>query len=190
MGRKRKQSMEVKSDFTDGQEMISVRGARVHNLRDLNVDIPRDAFVVFTGVSGSGKSSLVFDTVFAEGQRRYLESLSVYARQYLDQLQRADVDIVEGLPPTISIDQRGGSMNPRSTVATVTEIYDYMRVLWARLGVAYCWKCDEPIRQQSPEQIVDRTMSLGEGRRVLVLAPWVRGRKGRHAEVFEKIRKT
>src|ERR1700733_3850299 len=134
-------------------EVIRIRGARVHNLQNVDLDIPRDKLVVITGPSGSGKSSLAFDTIFAEGQRQYIESLSVYARQFLHQMERPDVDLIEGLQPTISIDQRAGSANPRSTVATVTEIYDYLRLLMARLGAAFCYQCGTPIRQQSAEEI-------------------------------------
>ena len=170
-------------------EMLRIRGARTHNLRNIDLDIPRDVLVVITGPSGSGKSSLAFDTIYAEGQRQYFESLSAYARQFLDQLERPDVDLIEGLQPTIAIDQRAGSHNPRSTVATVTEIYDYLRVLMARLGTPTCFQCGAAIRQQTPEQILDELSALGEGTKVMLLAPFVRGKKGAHAEVFESIRK-
>ena len=170
-------------------EFIQIRGARVHNLRNIDLDIPRDQFVVITGLSGSGKSSLAFDTLFAEGQRRYIESLSVYARQFFDQLERPDVDIVDGLPPTISVDQRRGSANPRSTLATATEIYDYLRLLYARTGTPHCPRCDRPIQQQTQERMVELTLELGANRRVLVLAPLVRGRKGQHKDVFQRIRR-
>jgi excinuclease ABC subunit A len=169
--------------------VVRVRGARVHNLQDLDVEIPRDRLVVLTGVSGSGKSSLAFDTLFAEGQRRYIESLSSYARQFLDQLERPDVDLIEGLPPPVSIDQKTGAANPRSTVATITEIADYLRLLYARAGVPHCPNCGEPIRRQTPEQIVATVLGMQEGRKVLVLAPLVRGRKGQHAEAFQAVRR-
>ncbi|MCG8584560.1 MAG: ABC-ATPase UvrA, partial [Pirellulales bacterium] len=168
---------------------MCVYGARVHNLRDIDVRIPRDRLVVITGPSGSGKSSLAFDTLYAEGQRQYIESLSAYARQFLDQMERPDVDLIDGLQPTISIDQRAGSQNPRSTVATVTEIYDYLRLLYARLGEVMCHKCGEPIRQQSPEQICDSLAALPEKTKVMIMAPLVRGRRGKHADVFAQIRK-
>jgi excinuclease ABC subunit A len=173
----------------EAAECIRVRGARMHNLQNLDLDLPRDRFVVITGPSGSGKSSLAFDTLYAEGQRQYIESLSVYARQFLHQLERPDVDLIEGLQPTIAIDQRAGSNNPRSTVATVTEIYDYLRLLFARLGEAACYQCGEPIRQQTPEQVLDAILARPEGTRMMVLASLVRGRKGQHKEVFETIRK-
>jgi excinuclease ABC subunit A len=172
-----------------GPDVISVRGARVHNLKGVDVDLPRDRLVVLTGVSGSGKSSLAFDTVYAEGQRRYLECLSSYARQYLDQLERPDVDLIEGLPPTVSIDQRAGAAGPRSTVATVTEIYDYLRLLYARTGTPHCPSCWLPIRRQTPEQMVATVLAMREGRKVLILAPLVRGRKGGHAEAFQAVRR-
>jgi excinuclease ABC subunit A len=168
---------------------IVVRGARQHNLKNIDITIPRDKLVVITGVSGSGKTSLALDTIYAEGQRRYVESLSAYARQFLGQMDKPDVDYIEGLSPAISIDQRSGSRNPRSTVATVTEIYDYMRLLWARVGHPHCPQCGRPISQQTVEQMVDQVMSLPEGTRLLVLAPLVRGRKGEHQKVFEDIRK-
>jgi excinuclease ABC subunit A len=168
---------------------IRVRGARVHNLRDIDVDLPRDRLVVLTGVSGSGKSSLAFDTLYAEGQRRYIEGLSSYARQFLDQLERPDVDLIEGLPPTVAIDQHAGSANPRSTVATVTEIHDYLRLLYARAGVAHCPSCGRAIRRQTPEQIVASVLAMQEGRKMLVLAPLVRGRKGQHLDAFQAIRR-
>ena len=163
---------------------IRLRGVRVHNLRDLDVDIPRDRLVVLTGVSGSGKSSLAFDTIHAEGLRRYVEGLSSYARQFLDQMERPDVDLIEGLPPTVAIDQKSGTANPRSTVATITEAYDYLRLLYARAGAPHCPKCGQAIRRQAPEQVVDMVLGLGEGTKVLVLAPMVRGRKGQHLDVF------
>ncbi len=170
-------------------EAIRVRGARVHNLQNIDLDIPRDRLVVITGPSGSGKSSLAFDTLFAEGQRQYIESLSVYARQFLHQLERADVDLIEGLQPTVSIDQRAGSQNPRSTVATVTEIYDHLRLLMARLGTPHCYQCGAPIQQQSPEEIQAELMQLPPGTKVMIMAPMVRGRKGKHLETFDAIRK-
>ncbi len=170
-------------------DAIRVRGARVHNLKNIDVDVPRDRFVVLTGVSGSGKSSLAFDTLFAEGQRRYVESLSTYARHFFDQLERPDADLIEGLPPTVAIDQRVSAGNPRSTVATITEIHDYLRVLYARTGLPHCPKCGAAIRRQTPEQMVASVLAMKEGRKVLLLAPLVRGRKGQHVEAFQAVRR-
>ena len=166
---------------------ISVRGAREHNLKDINVDIPRDKLIVVTGLSGSGKSSLAFDTIYAEGQRRYVESLSSYARQFLEMMQKPDVDSIEGLSPAISIEQKTTSKNPRSTVATVTEIYDYMRLLWARVGIPYSPATGKPIESQTVSQIVDRIMELGEGTKLYLLAPIVRGRKGEYRKEFKDL---
>jgi excinuclease ABC subunit A len=167
---------------------ITVSGAREHNLKDISLSLPRDAFVVITGLSGSGKSSLAFDTIYAEGQRRYVESLSAYARQFLGQMDKPDVDSIEGLSPAISIDQKTTSRNPRSTVGTVTEVYDYLRLLWARVGKPHCPICGRPIVGQSAEQIVDQVMELAEGTRFMVLAPVVRGRKGEYGKLFEELR--
>ena len=168
-------------------DRLIVRGAREHNLKDVSLDLPRDALIVFTGLSGSGKSSLAFDTIFAEGQRRYVESLSAYARQFLGQMDKPDVDFIEGLSPAVSIDQKSTSRNPRSTVGTITEVYDYLRLLWARIGKPHCPQCGRTIARQSPEQIVDRVMELDEGTRFQVLAPVVRGRKGEYAELFSQL---
>jgi excinuclease ABC subunit A len=176
-------------EATLDRDCICIRGARVHNLQNVDVDIPRDKLIVLTGPSGSGKSSLAVDTIFAEGQRQFIESLSVYARQFLHQMERPDVDLIEGLQPTILVDQRAGSANPRSTVATVTEIYDHLRLLFARLGTAYCYQCGTPIRQQSAEEIQAELMELPAGTKLMILAPLVRGRKGQHKDVFEQIRK-
>ncbi|HEX5595330.1 MAG TPA: excinuclease ABC subunit A, partial [Micromonosporaceae bacterium] len=159
-------------------DRLIIRGAREHNLRDVNLDLPRDAMIVFTGLSGSGKSSLAFDTIFAEGQRRYVESLSSYARQFLGQMDKPDVDFIEGLSPAVSIDQKSTSRNPRSTVGTITEVYDYLRLLFARVGQPHCPVCGEQISKQTPQQIVDRVLAMEEGTRFMVLAPVVRGRKG------------
>jgi excinuclease ABC subunit A len=154
---------------------LVIRGAREHNLRDVSLELPRDRLIVFTGLSGSGKSSLAFDTIYAEGQRRYVESLSAYARQFLGQMDKPDVDFIEGLSPAISIDQKSASHNPRSTVGTVTEIYDYLRLLYARTGVQHCPSCGKEVARQTPQQIVDRVLELPEGTRFEVLAPVVRG---------------
>ncbi len=166
--------------------MIKIRGAKEHNLQDLNIDIPRNQLVVLTGLSGSGKSSLAFDTIYAEGQRRYMESLSSYARQFLGQMEKPEVDSIEGLPPAISIDQKSTNKNPRSTVGTVTEIYDYFRLLFARIGTPHCPNCGKEIKRQSVDQIVDAVMSLPAGSKIQLLAPVVKGRKGEHAKVFER----
>ncbi len=173
----------------DSMDRIVVRGARQHNLKNITVEIPRDRLVVITGISGSGKSSLAFDTIFAEGQRRYVESLSAYARQFLGEMQKPDVDAIEGLSPAISIDQRGVSHNPRSTVGTVTEIYDYLRLLYARIGIPHCPKCGREVTRQSAQQIVDAVLGLPAGTRFQVLAPLVKDRKGHHQAVFEDVRK-
>ncbi len=171
------------------QDKLIVRGAREHNLQNITVEMPRDRLVVITGLSGSGKSSLAFDTIYAEGQRRYVESLSAYARQFLGQMEKPDVDHIEGLSPAISIDQKGASHNPRSTVGTTTEIYDYLRLLYARAGTPHCPNCGRVIQQQSAEQIVDSVLNLPEGSRILVLAPLVKARKGHHQRVFDDVRK-
>ncbi len=171
------------------QDKILIKGARSHNLKNIDVEIPRDKLVVITGLSGSGKSSLAFDTIYAEGQRRYVESLSAYARQFLGQMNKPDVDYIEGLSPAISIDQKTTSHNPRSTVGTVTEIYDYLRLLFARAGRAHCPKCGQPITQQTVQQMVDQLMALPEGTKLQLLAPVVRGKKGEHVKVFEDIRR-
>nr|WP_308505237.1 excinuclease ABC subunit UvrA [uncultured Agathobaculum sp.] len=171
------------------QEFIHVKGAREHNLKNIDIKIPRDKLVVLTGLSGSGKSSLAFDTIYAEGQRRYVESLSSYARQFLGQMDKPDVDYIDGLSPAISIDQKTTSQNPRSTVGTVTEIYDYLRLLWANIGTPHCPKCGKEIHQQTIDQIIDRLMALEEKTRVQILAPVIRGKKGEHAKVFEDARK-
>ena len=171
------------------RDKIIIRGAREHNLKNIDVEIKRDTLTVVTGISGSGKSSLAFDTVYAEGQRRYVESLSSYARQFLGQMEKPDVDAIEGLSPAIAIDQKTTSKNPRSTVGTVTEIYDYMRLLWARIGVPHCPKCGKEIRQQTVDQIIDRLMELPEGTRLQILAPVVRARKGEHQKIFESAQK-
>ena len=172
-----------------GQEKLIVRGAREHNLQNINVELPRERLVVITGLSGSGKSSLAFDTIYAEGQRRYVESLSAYARQFLGLMEKPDVDAIEGLSPAISIEQKTVSRNPRSTVGTVTEIYDYLRLLWARVGIPHCPECGQPVLRQSATQVVDRVLSLGTGTRIEVLAPLVRGRKGEFRDLFERARR-
>ena len=168
-------------------DKLVVRGAREHNLRDVSLDLPRDRLIVFTGLSGSGKSSLAFDTIYAEGQRRYVESLSAYARQFLGQMDKPDVDFIEGLSPAISIDQKSASRNPRSTVGTITEIYDYLRLLYARVGIPHCPKDGSVVSRQTPQQIVDRVLTLPEGTRFQVLAPVVRGRKGEYESLFEEL---
>ena len=168
-------------------EQLVIRGAREHNLKDISLDLPRDSLIVFTGLSGSGKSSLAFDTIFAEGQRRYVESLSAYARQFLGQMDKPDVDFIEGLSPAVSIDQKSTSKNPRSTVGTITEVYDYLRLLYARAGRPHCPTCGAPIERQTPQQIVDKILSLEEGQRFQVLAPVIRGRKGEYVELFKQL---
>jgi excinuclease ABC subunit A len=171
------------------QENIRVVGARAHNLKNISVEIPRDQLVVITGLSGSGKSSLAFDTIFAEGQRRYVESLSAYARQFLGLMEKPDVDYIEGLSPAVSIDQKSTSQNPRSTVGTVTEIYDYLRLLFARIGIPHCPVCGREVVKQSAQEIVDRVEDLPQDTRLILLAPVVRARKGTYQAVFDEIRK-
>jgi excinuclease ABC subunit A len=175
------------ADRKSGSDRLVIRGAREHNLKDVSLELPRDSLIVFTGISGSGKSSLAFDTVYAEGQRRYVESLSSYARQFLGQMDKPDVDFIEGLSPAISIDQKSASRNPRSTVGTITEIYDYLRLLYARIGRPHCHNCGRAIARQTPEQIVDQVLALPEGTRFQVLAPMVRGRKGEFTTMFEDL---
>src|SRR5437870_2680853 len=168
-------------------DQLVVRGAREHNLKDVSLDLPRDKLIVFTGLSGSGKSSLAFDTIYAEGQRRYVESLSAYARQFLGQMDKPDVDFIEGLSPAISIDQKSASRNPRSTVGTITEVYDYLRLLYARIGVPHCPNCGQLVTRQTPQQIVDRVLQLPPDTRFQVLAPVVRGRKGEYEGLLREL---
>ena len=167
------------------QDLLVVKGARVHNLQNITVEMPRNSLVVFTGLSGSGKSSLAFDTIFAEGQRRYVESLSAYARQFLGQVDRPDVDFIEGLSPAVSIDQKSTNRNPRSTVGTITEIHDYLRLLWARIGVTFCSECGEQIVKQTPQQIVDQILENEDGTKFLVLAELVDQKKGEFVDLFK-----
>src|SRR3989304_4272158 len=171
------------------EDAIVVKGARVHNLKNIDVEIPRDRLVGITGLSGSGKSSLAFDTIYAEGQRRYVESLSAYARQFLGLMERPDVDYIEGLSPAISIEQKTVSHNPRSTVGTVTEIYDYLRLLFARVGTQFCYNCGRRVQRQTVDQIIDALLALPPGSKIQLLAPVVRGRKGHYRELFEQIAK-
>src|ERR1700756_1798509 len=171
------------------QQQIRIRGAREHNLKNIDVELPRDSLVVITGLSGSGKSSLAFDTIYAEGQRRYVESLSAYARQFLELMQKPEVESIEGLSPAISIEQKTTSRNPRSTVGTVTEIYDYMRLLWARVGVPYSPATGLPIVSQTVSQMVDRILAMPEGTRLFLLAPIVRGRKGEYRKELADLQK-
>jgi excinuclease ABC subunit A len=170
------------------QEFLVVRGAREHNLKDISVSIPRNRLTVITGLSGSGKSSLAFDTIYAEGQRRYVESLSAYARQFLEMMQKPDVEHIDGLSPAISIEQKTTGQNPRSTVGTVTEIYDYLRLLWARVGVPHCPNDGTPVTRQSAAQITDTVLGWPEGTRIEVLAPMVRGRKGEFRDLLDDVR--
>ncbi|MDO4286067.1 MAG: ABC-ATPase UvrA, partial [Eubacteriales bacterium] len=172
------------------EDSIRIRGANEHNLKNLSVDIPRNQLVVLTGLSGSGKSSLAFDTIYAEGQRRYMESLSSYARQFLGQMEKPDVESIEGLSPAISIDQKSTNRNPRSTVGTVTEIYDHFRLLYARIGIPHCPRCGREIARQTVDQMTDQVMTLPEGTKLQILAPVVRGRKGEHAKVFDRARRS
>ena len=171
------------------QKYISIRGAREHNLKNIDLDLPRDKLIVMTGLSGSGKSSLAFDTIYAEGQRRYVESLSAYARQFLEMMQKPDVDQIDGLSPAISIEQKTTSRNPRSTVGTVTEIYDYLRLLYARVGIPYSPATGLPIESQTVSQMVDRVLALEEGTRLFILAPIVRGRKGEYRKELADLQK-
>ena len=180
----------MSAEANDKKRFIRIRGANENNLKNLSVDIPRDQFVVLTGLSGSGKSSLAFDTIYAEGQRRYMESLSSYARQFLGQMEKPDVESIEGLPPAISIDQKSTNRNPRSTVGTVTEIYDYFRLLYARVGIPHCPKCGREIRKQTVDQMVDQIMTLPERRKIQLLAPVVRGRKGTHVKLLDQARRS
>src|SRR5437763_1088092 len=172
-----------------GGDQIVISGAREHNLKDISLALPRNALVVITGLSGSGKSSLAFDTIYAEGQRRYVESLSAYARQFLGQMDKPDVDFIEGLSPAISIDQKSASRNPRSTVGTITEIYDYLRLLFARVGQPHCPNCGRLITRQTVEQIVDAILAYPASSRIMLLAPTIQDRKGEHLQVFEEARK-
>ena len=169
-------------------DKIIIEGAREHNLKNINVEIPKNSLTVITGLSGSGKSTLAFDTLYAEGQRRYVESLSTYARQFLGQMDKPDVDAIIGLSPAISIEQKPASHNPRSTVGTVTEIYDYLRLLFARIGKSYCYKCGLPISSMSIDQITDRVMDLDKKSKIVILAPLVSGQKGSHEKLFLKIK--
>ena len=171
------------------EKFIKIFGAKEHNLKNINLEIPRNKLVVITGLSGSGKSSLAFDTIYAEGQRRYVESLSAYARQFLEQLEKPDVEHIEGLSPAISIEQRKAGGNPRSTVGTTTEIYDYFRLLFARIGKPYCYKCGREIKQQSHDEIIDRILKYSEGLSILILAPVIRGRKGEYQSLFSELKK-
>src|SRR5450830_946394 len=177
----------LESRHTMSHDLV-ITGAREHNLKDITLRLPRDRFIVITGISGSGKSSLAFDTIYAEGQRRYVESLSSYARQFLGKLDKPDVDLIEGLSPAISIDQKGTTTNPRSTVGTVTEIYDYLRVLYARVGIPHCYQCGRTVSRQTPQQITDQVLSIEDGKRIMLLAPMVRGRKGEHQGALDGLR--
>ncbi|MCM8771263.1 MAG: excinuclease ABC subunit UvrA, partial [Candidatus Omnitrophica bacterium] len=170
-------------------DSIIIRGAREHNLKNINLELPRNKLIVVTGLSGSGKSSLAFDTIYAEGQRRYVESLSSYARQFLEQLQKPDVEHIEGLSPAIAIEQRTAGGNPRSTVGTQTEIYDYLRLLFARIGTVYCYQCGRPIQRQSSQEIVERVLGLPTASNIEILAPLIRGKKGEYRDIFSQIQK-
>src|SRR5438552_2628900 len=171
------------------RDSIVITGARQHNLKNLSLTLPREKLIVVTGLSGSGKSSLAFDTIYAEGQRKYVESLSVYARQFLEQLQKPEVDHIEGLSPAIAIEQRSAGSNPRSTIATTTEIYEYLRLLFANIGKPHCHRCGRPIASQTSSQIVDQILTLGDGQQIVLLAPLVRGRKGEFRDVLARIKR-
>ena len=185
----RKSSNQIKTNRTRPYNKIIVRGAREHNLKNIDVELPKNKLVVITGVSGSGKSSLAFDTIFAEGQRRYVESLSAYARQFIGQMQKPRYETIRGLSPTISIDQKAASNNPRSTVGTITEIYDYLRVLYARIGTQHCMSCGKPVGRGNAESMVTQILLLPPGTKLLLLAPVVENRKGEHRDLFEKLRR-